>query len=489
MKQNKVTPEIVKNVKDMLESGIPESEVRKLFREKTGLSKSQGNAVFNEVKAGISKSIDAGVGLEFVSAKYTYNRQDGVYIFDLKSRQKPLVLHESKVRSIARAYSDWGEGLTSNEICRKFSLTPDVFQELKNILKLSKDREPLTVEEVLENPVAKSVEEIIEEKRYKIYQGYEKQSWKETQDKAACWDRFNWATLDPLSNILSNWQPPKIKAANKVAPVKNAKASFVCCLSDNHLGELSKKENLFSGEDYNSSIASKVISEYADQIAETVYSRNYKFKDAYLVVTGDYLHSCFDGKTVKGTQLHSDLINEEMFELGLNVFIDFVCQLTSLFPEVNVKILAGNHDEVLLRCLGMAAAKYFENASNVNIEISKSWASLFKIGNVAVVATHGGSSRLKTAFPNSPTKLKTYIQDLILSRVDDLAGCKQKIVLSGHKHSFKQEDMGGFEFYCLGASVLGDSYADEMNLRSSNPRQNCLILDGDYVRETLHYYF
>jgi hypothetical protein len=162
--------------------------------------------------------------------------------------------------------------------------------------------------------------------------------------------------------------------------------------------------------------------------------------------------------------------------------------MARIFPKVKVFTQKGNHESIILTYLAIAAEKCFAHNPNVEFEISNSWATLYKVNNVAMVVTHGGHDTLKKSLDPVGPKLKVFIQELFLQKVEELVGCTQKIVLSGHKHAYNQSDMGSFEFYCLGASVRGDNFADA-NGWYNTPRQNCLILDRDKVIETLHYYF
>lgn len=483
--EERLTLEFVSLIKKKIEDGDSETEIRKLIREHLGVGKTRGNEIFLEMRKSVLGANEHG--LEFISDRYVYNTNTDIYVINLKCKKAPLCLSGAKHRAICRAYSSWSDDLTSNEICVKYSLTPEIFSEYRKIFGLSKDREPLSTEEVVNNSVEESVESIIEEKRYKIYQGYEKQLWRDTQAKADKWDDLNSHTLDTLRLSLDGWTPPTQKRVAKKKEIKDG-LTFVAALSDNHIGELFKADEAFSGREFDTKIASNILENYVDKIEETVNGRDQKFSQALVVVTGDYLHSCIDGHTRKGTHLHNDTVNEEMFVAGLNTLISFVQSMLSIFPKVKVFTQKGNHESLILTYLAIAAEKFFEKNESVEFEISNAWATFYKVNNVAMIVTHGGHDSLKKTLDPVGPKLKTFIQELLLQKVDELVGVTQKIVLSGHKHAYSQSDMGSFEFYCLGASVRGDNFADA-NGWYNTPRQNCLILDRDRVIETLHYYF
>lgn len=487
---------ILNEVISLIKSGVSETQIRKLIRDKTGLKKTQGNDLFNKIKAGtyelpqsnLAVKVTDENGLEFVSNKYTYNRDSDVYVINLKCRTKPMTIRGSRHRAICRDYSSWHSDLTSHEICTKFSLTPEIFNEYRKIFNLTKEREPLSAEELLEDSVDGSVEAILEQKRYSVYQKYEKEEWKTTQSEASNWRAFKAHTLDAARTALDGWEPVRYSNVKSPKAAKHSNYIFIVGANDWHIGEKFNKEKGFSGKDFNSEIAVKLIDDYANQIEESVKARNYKFKECVVVINGDILNSCFDGKTVKGTQLHNDKVNEELFEITLNTTVRFIERLATVFPQVTIPFLPGNHDGPLLSILGLAVKAYFRNVPSVTILVSKRWAEIMRFGNVAILMMHGGAVSLKSAVPQPGLKLKSYLSDMWMSREEGLTGCKTKIVLTGHFHRFFAQDMGNFDFYCLGGLPLGDEYSDSLNLRSK-PRQNALILNEDQCIETLHYYF
>lgn len=483
-KELKLSEEFVALIKQKIENGEKESEIRKLVREHLNLGKTRGNEIYNDIKKGLQSANE--YGLKFISDKYVYNSNTDTYIVNLKNKKSPLCISGAKHRAICRAYSSWADDLTANEICVKYSLTPEIFSEYRKIFNLSKEREPLSVEEVVANTVDESVQSILEEKRYRIYQDYEKSLWRDIQRKAKKWDDLNSKTLDTLRLCLEGWTPPqKRKVKEKQA---QGNLVFVASLADNHIGEIFRKDEAFYGQDFNSEIACSIVDNYAEKIKETVQSRNVKFSKCIVAITGDFLNSCIDGNTRKGTHLHNDKINEEMFLIGMSCLTSFIEKISEIFPQVQVIVQKGNHDSFVLTYLAIAVEKYFYNNPNIYFSISNAWASLYRQGNIAMVVTHGGHDTLKKQLDPAGLKLKTFIQELLLQRSFELYGCTQKIVLSGHKHAYNQVDMGSFEFYCLGSSVKGDNFADAHGLYST-ARQNCLIMDENHVLETLHYFF
>lgn len=484
-------------VRIKLQNGERESDIRKFVRGELGLGKSQGNSVYNKIKnqlyfpspippVSTSKSED-GNGLSFVSDRYCYNQNTDTYVINLKNHKSPLCISGAKHRAICRSYSSWIDDLSANEICVKYSLTPEVFSEYRKVFGLTKDREPLSIEEVVADTIDGNIQSIIEEKRFKIYQGYEKELWKDTQAKANKWDQFNARTLDILKLSLDGWEPPKQERVKKNPEVKNG-LIFVAGLFDVHVGATYSVSDGFAGRDFDSKIACDNMRNYSDRIKQTVSSKKDTFSSCSVVVGGDFFNSCIDNFTRKGTSLHCDVINEKMFKLGLDALITFIDNMADTFKRVDVIFAKGNHESVILSYAGIAASKYFSFNPNITFDIPEAWAAIYTFNNVLAIVTHGGHDLFKASLPPVSLKLKSFIQEMLLSRKEDLSKYTQKIVLSGHRHAFAQIDFGSFEFYCCGSSVLGDTFSDSLNLRN-NPRQNCLVIGQNYVEESLHYYF
>lgn len=483
--ENRLNDNLISKVKEMFKNGEPDSDIRKLIRSETALGKTRANEIFLDLKKKIMEIEKTGI--DFTNTDKIYNKDTDSYIINLKCLSKPLVISGPRHRAIWRSYSAYGENLTTHQICVKYSLTPEIFGEYKRIFNLVKEKEPISEEEIIENSIHDSVESMLEYKRYKILQQFEHESWKEVQLKAKKWDDFQNNVLDTAKRALAEWKPKSISTVKSPKIQTGSNYTFIVGANDWHIGEFYKKENGFYGEDFNSDIAVKLIDSYSDKIEDSIKSRNYKFKECLCILNGDILNSAWQGNTVKGTPLHSDKINEEMFRTALDSTSKFIERLALVFPKVKVMIVQGNHDGPLLSILGMAIEAYFKKVNSVSINVSSKWAEVTRVDNVGILVTHGGAAFVKSQLPQASLKLKSFLQDMWACHAESLVGCKSKIVISGHFHRFWQQDMGHFDFYCFGGLPTGDSYADSLNLRSI-PRQNALIIDGDRVIETLHYY-
>lgn len=487
--------DVIEEVKKRLKDGEKESNVRRFFREKMGLKKSRGNVIYNQLNLNQEPATaqaaqplsekDKIKNLEFEKG-YIFNKEDKVYIAFLKSAGRAIVVDEHLHNAMLRAYTS-SENTSVSDICSSFNFPEVLFRAYAKLFNWTRSSSHLSDEVVENHTVEELVESTIQEKKWQALQESKKRIWAKTESDSRKWQEFEENVLFPFKRVVENWQPSNRETVPlKTKPKDGLK--FICSLADNHLGELFEKNKAYHGREFNSEIACEIIDNYFLKIKETVSSRKEHFSSGLIILTGDYLHSFVDGMTRKGTLLHSDKTNEDMFRIGLDTLARFIENFSALFPLVKIFSTVGNHESCLLTYLAIALEKHFGNNPNISFSISDSWASLHRIGNIAMLITHGANDKIKKDLPPIGLRLKNFVQELLLIKSDELVGCKSRVILSGHRHSFGQFDFGSFEFYCLGAPILGDSYADALGLYSS-PRQNCLIADNDRIIETLHYYF
>src|SRR5690606_1983394 len=111
------------------------------------------------------------------------------YIFLCKKLGKNIVLEESLVKSILKAYSSYaGDASSLTEISHKFSIPKIALSEILSILGFTHNDLPLLPEEIAAKDEDKIVEEILADKKFSIYQKLQKADWQETKRKAEKWD-------------------------------------------------------------------------------------------------------------------------------------------------------------------------------------------------------------------------------------------------------------------------------------------------------------
>lgn len=489
MKQkSKITTDVVNKVAAWISSGMPESESRKQLRELLNLGKSQGNAVYNQIVSGIKVSSETGTGLEFVSSRYTYNKENDSYIFNLKCRLKPLVLHGSKVKSIVRSYSSWGEDLTTNEICRTYSLTPEIFGELRSILNLTKDKEPLTSEEVLYNSVEQSVEQIIEEKRYRIYQKYEKEDWKQTQVDAAKWREFCSKQLDPFARFIHKWEPPPNYKIQRPKKNNDAKRALLVNIADIHVGAKADERFLYRQKNWRHSDLVDAMKDYCNKIYYEISDRKTGFDKCIVTLGGDIAHT-LSGYTDGNTKLDYEFIGEDQIDYAFSLLVAFINEMLSIFSVVDVKSVNGNHSYLGDYVIAKLLQTYYRNNKDITFDITSKRYLPFKIMDTLVILDHGASGKgIKSKLPGGALARDSYIQGILLDKPEMLLGTKSRIFLTNDKHHYEHIERSDFDLIISPSIVGGDLYSD-FNCWKSRPAQSLYVIDEDGLKETIRIYF
>jgi hypothetical protein len=183
---------------------------------------------------------------------YVYNKADDKYVFLLhKSLGKNVVLDGSVIRGIAKTYTNYDEEpATINETALKYRVPRNVLIQVLRILGITHDAIPFTPEEVLKREEEDLVDEYINDKMFSLHQKIQKRDWKKTKEDAKNWNSFITGHVDPITDYLDNWTPPKVKyvSTHQKRDKKASDKTFLTVLTDTHIGELT--ENAFDGQKY-----------------------------------------------------------------------------------------------------------------------------------------------------------------------------------------------------------------------------------------------
>jgi len=415
-------------------------------------------------------------------------KTDTHYVF-VRENESEYLIEYNKLKKILESYSDFnGFPVTTSRIAMRVGVSKSIIASMLKLLKFTHSSLPVLPSKIIDLNEDETLEELKIASESSFEYKFQQFKVKDEQSCAKNWKMLKAGMLDPAENFFKkNPVVSKKPVISKVvAKSLDKKKHVIASLQDIHLGEKTLKEHLFHGKDYNSDIAIELVEKYIKDLCQ----KNKGINSITLIINGDFLHTCFNGTTAQGTKLTSDSLNEDLFERALEILTWAIDELNENFANVEVVFLKGNHDSVVASYLGYAIQSYYRTIKEVKIFIIKTWATMFRVGSLAVIATHGGSDSLKFAnIPKNDLQLRTYVQEMMLAKRDQIVGCKNTIVISGHLHSFEHRDMGAFDHYVMGTTVLGDKYADAMNFPRSKPRLNALIVEDGAVIETQHYYF
>lgn len=463
-------------------------KVRTLKRKKKGTTKYLARVLkcgLTKAKE-VSKEIVANHGPEVLvdTPAYTYNAKDDKYIVYLKALGKNAVISGDLHRAILRAYSNWnGSSSSINEICRNFNLPKEVLLEYKEKMGWTHDIEPITDEEYGNKDNNELINDLLQRRKFSLYQRFQKETWKQTQDDAKKWQRFVSKQFNPFEESLKTWQvPPHLPVSYKGGETKTQ--VLVIGLSDLHIGCKSEREILFRHKEYNAEEAKKALQSYLEQIAAKAATG--KYQSVTVCALGDLLDG-LRGKTAKGTELEQDISREKQFDEALNLLTMFFDGLLALFKKVDIEVVRGNHCGLDNYILFQAISCFYSQQKRILIKNHKTRTAVFRIKDVLFVIDHGASEFYKTAVPAKGKERESYIQSLLLAHPDLLQGVKQKMFCQGDKHHTELIEYNDFEFFMF-SSIARSQYSDHNNW-SARPSQNGLVVAEDGIVEILRFYF
>lgn len=419
--------------------------------------------------------------------KVHYNAENQTYVVYCPSAKGNVILSKSTVDSMFDAYSNFdGTPATINEVCRSFGIPRRVFIDIKTAFGWTHDSIPITGETMSAKTEDELVEDLIQKKLFSIEQRYKREKWKQIENKAKKWDNFKLGVIDPFESFLSTWKPKKLPKLNVPKRQLNGDKVFIMTCSDWHIGAYADGRKLSKQDEWDTWKAIGAIDTYAQQIATNVEPIIQQYSHCEILFMGD-LHHGFNGKTAKGTELITDILAEDQYEIVLGVIVNTIQRMLDIFGKVIVRSVRGNHDGFDYYPVIRAAEIWFRNCPEVTFNIYQGRTAVFRVKDVLFLMDHGESDTIHASVPKGVIQREAHISRILLAKPELLQNVKQKIFLQGHLHTYEQKEYAGFEFVTVGALPKGDKYADDMNF-GGRPRQNCLVVDSTGLRSVEHYY-
>lgn len=421
---------------------------------------------------------------------YVYNEVNDKYIVPLKTFGGDFVCPGAQHKAMLTSFSNWnGQDQTYQDIARTYKMHINWVKEYFKVMGWTHANSPITDEEIKAGEGSKAIDRVFQVQKAQVLQELQTRDWEQTQKDALKWRTFKAGKYDPLERLVSKYVPTAIKPLNltNLNANKKAKHAFIVGLSDLHFGGKANSVELYSGSDFNAETIEAIVDEYATKIAQDLADRTYKFEKCVICVIGDILHT-LTGFTEKGTRLESSVLREDQYELAFNVINRFINRMHELFGAVELHVVKGNHTGPSEYILFDSLRNYYRTTPTIQFNLYRARAAMFNVLKTAILLDHGDSEYIHAKVPNAPKARQAYVQNRFLQHPEKLAGMTSKIMIQGDMHHYEQVEFSGFEFFMFSSPVTGDRYADHLGC-GSRPRQNCLILDEDGVKEVLHYYF
>lgn len=247
---------------------------------------------------------------------------------------------------------------------------------------------------------------------------------------------LNQVMIDTFRAELSriSFSPAKIPTHEKAKP----DLSFHVMRSDDQVGEVVDRDLVQGIGEYNKDIFVSRINRLTERIA--TFREQDKSSLGLNKLVLHYLGDMVQGETIyKGQAFFIDLPIIEQLRLALNENVNFVLSLASVFPEVEIHCVMGNHgrpggkgenhprtnfDNTLYMMMQMA----LEKQKNVKMFVSYSPTMLVRHGNFNFALNHNDDVMMYMGIPYYGLERKA-------RRLSDLYGMTIHYKLGGHFHT------------------------------------------------------
>lgn len=395
--------------------------------------------------------------------KSVYNGQTDTYITFLKCRPKPLVINGAKFRSMKKAYSDWdGNPATINEICRRFAIPRDQFQELKATHGWTHEAEPFTREDVMTRDVDELADDAFQQRRQAIWEGFEKKRWHQTKLDAEKWNNLEQSFIQPLQDHLSSlvpaYEPPMLN-------LKSPRNPFAVVTSAGELHYGGSGWVVETGENFNRKEAEERLVYARTRLLEEVADRGkpdvfyYALGNDGMTIDNDH------GGTTRGTPQEIDGTAAQILSEGIDLMIKDLECLRQVSPVI-VKIVPGNHDRLLTLALAKSVEVWSKYVGDVTVEFSARSRTYASYGDTLMGFAHGDGA----------LKPPQYMATMAKEEPGMWANTIYRAFFTGHLHHEVVRELVGGTHYQM-SSLRGADRYHERNAYLSDAALSSYIVD------------
>lgn len=419
---------------------------------------------------------------------YTYNSEAQKYVFHTEIfLGKNYVLDTSKVDTILKLYSNFDkQPYTAGEIAQRTSTPKKVIEFVIRALGMNHNSIPYTDEKIEVSDENTLVGDLLIEKRANVEQRFERTEWKNTQNDADSWRLFKYNYGQVFDDVIKNWNPPAYVPTQYTYPKTGDKELIIGC-SDWHYGLVANERYLYNQKEWNIEETATSVKNYALQLCKHIEERGNPYNKVTLTFLGDLLHG-LDGLTDKGTKLEAHPLREEQLEKAYNSVLEFIQILLGSIGNIRILAVPGNHssfgDYFLLKMLSI----YFKDDKRLTFEITSKRFLTFEVGSNLFLMDHGYSAITKSRLPAHGTGRENYLNNLFMAKPEQMRNAKRLYYISGDQHHMESAELTNMETYMMSTLVGGCRYSDNSGYKS-RPRQSCLVVDDQGVKEFIHFYF
>lgn len=233
-----------------------------------------------------------------------------------------------------------------------------------------------------------------------------------------------------------------------------------------HLGKFS--EEIETGVNYNHQIVEERVKKV---FQEAIKLQEREQCDRCLVVVGgDFFNSESNNQTSSGTPQQNDVRYKEMFNIGLNLYLEGLLSLKEYFNSIDVKVCAGNHSRAMEHFLYIALSCYFAKDDKIQFCEDYKNTQSYVFGRVGLFFNHGD--------PNQ----KRLISSIPAEFYEDYGKTQFRYLFLGHLHKLEViNSENGITVHRVPAICENDNWHYQNRFGIGNiPQHEILIFDKDY---------
>jgi hypothetical protein len=270
-------------------------------------------------------------------------------------------------------------------------------------------------------------------------------------------------TTEYIQKVFEELDPPKLKEYR----YKPGRMMLELPIMDLHLGKLAWAEE--TGQDYDLKIAEQLYRQTVEDLLSKVKQINLPIELISFPVGQDFYH--VDNKnsmTTAGTYVDSDTRWQKMYSKGVEL-LTWTIELLREIAPVEIRYVAGNHDQTLSYCAVYTLHAYYHNSDSVKVDLSPTQRKYIRYGVNLIGYSHGKEGK----------RIEHLMQQ---ERPEDWGATTFREWHLGDLHHEEAREVGGVKIRRISSVTATDAWHAEKGYQSVRMAQ-AFIWDRDKGRQ------
>lgn len=389
--------------------------------------------------AGHTPRIGSGGGPRVATDAYWFNTETRVYNTVIPGFKSPVITTEDEHKAIVRQYSRDGEGATVNQLCKALGWSRHVVRHYLRAHNMTHDREPFTVEELLERDADDLATDAIEIRRAVVSRRVEIRRWEQIQINAEKWERWQAASLDTL---IKAFVEGKIGSRSNLPAIQRNADPFI--------GSVDPRDLHFGARWNDGTGRRETRQEFLDTLSTALATLRGIGRPERIVFAGldDWQHVDYDTNATRhGTLQDVDCDFPTLLQEATDLYIAGIDMCAKVAP-VLVLPVTGNHNPNAAVATAMTVRAWYRQTKRVVVEPIAPRHYL-RYGQTLACYVHKVKTPRKTSWG-----------DIMLNeRREDCGDVRWRVVYGGHEHHERVEDQAGTKVQTQPTIARKDRYS------------------------------